>query len=204
MSLLKPAALGLSLSLALLPSACGKGSPGVSPVDAAPAASSSDAAAVVDAGPTDPPGRSRAFAEKLGRHEFLDATGDLGGELAQKLPVNRLALLWQEQTSRLGRFVKVDAVEAKSPDLQARLAFAHGTATLVLRFDQDGQKVTRFSLTSAPAPYAPPAYVDATKFTSTEVAIGDGPAALPATLTVPNGKGPFHALLLVPDAGEQD
>ena len=52
--------------------------------------------------------------------------------------------------------------------------------------------------------YPPPAYVDAEAFEESEVVIGEAPWQLGATLTLPNGPGPFPAVVLVPGSGASD
>ncbi len=52
---------------------------------------------------------------------------------------------------------------------------------------------------------APPAsYVTAGSFIETDVTVGSAPWALPGTLTVPNGAGPFPAVVLVHGSGPND
>ncbi len=57
---------------------------------------------------------------------------------------------------------------------------------------------------AAPAAYAAPEYVDNQKFTETEVTVGSGEWALPGTLTLPEGDGPFPAVVLVHGSGPND
>ena len=52
--------------------------------------------------------------------------------------------------------------------------------------------------------YSPPSYVDQLSFTEQNVSFGSDPWKLPATLTIPNGAGPFPAVLLVHGSGPND
>ncbi|HWR27966.1 MAG TPA: prolyl oligopeptidase family serine peptidase [Candidatus Thermoplasmatota archaeon] len=52
--------------------------------------------------------------------------------------------------------------------------------------------------------YSPPSYVDQLAFTEQNVSFGSEPWKLPATLTIPNGAGPFPAVLLVHGSGPND
>ncbi len=52
--------------------------------------------------------------------------------------------------------------------------------------------------------YSPPSYVDQLAFTEQNVSFGSDPWKLPATLTIPNGAGPFPAVLLVHGSGPND
>jgi hypothetical protein len=58
--------------------------------------------------------------------------------------------------------------------------------------------------TAPPANYEPPAYADPAKFEETAVTVGSGDWALPGTLTMPKGNGPFPAVVLVHGSGPND
>ncbi len=52
--------------------------------------------------------------------------------------------------------------------------------------------------------YTPPSYVNLSLFTEEDITIGSGQWMLPATLTIPNGAGPFPAVVLVHGSGPND
>lgn len=54
------------------------------------------------------------------------------------------------------------------------------------------------------ASYAPPAYANPELFTEEEIEVVSEGWALPATLTIPRGNGPFPAVVLVHGSGPQD
>jgi len=64
------------------------------------------------------------------------------------------------------------------------------------------------SLTVVPTqiqiPYTPPSYVNQSTFTELSVMVGSGEWMLPGNLTVPNGVGPFPAVVLVQGSGPND
>ena len=55
-----------------------------------------------------------------------------------------------------------------------------------------------------PEEASPAAYVDPNAFTETEVTVGAAPWALPGTLSMPRGDGPFPAVVLIAGSGPQD
>jgi len=57
---------------------------------------------------------------------------------------------------------------------------------------------------TSPEPYTPPGYVRQEAFFEEEVVTGTGTWRLPGTLSVPEGKGPFPAVVLVHGSGPQD
>jgi fermentation-respiration switch protein FrsA (DUF1100 family) len=52
--------------------------------------------------------------------------------------------------------------------------------------------------------YIPPSYVNLSAFTERSVTVGSGEWVLPGNLTVPNGDGPFPAVVLVQGSGPSD
>jgi fermentation-respiration switch protein FrsA (DUF1100 family) len=52
--------------------------------------------------------------------------------------------------------------------------------------------------------YIPPAYVNQSRFTETNVTVGSGEWALPGILSIPTGTGPFPAVVLVQGSGPND
>lgn len=55
-----------------------------------------------------------------------------------------------------------------------------------------------------PPPYVVPAYVDTAAFEERPVTVGEAPWALPGVLTLPRGKGPVPAVVLVHGSGPED
>src|SRR5262245_1253163 len=55
-----------------------------------------------------------------------------------------------------------------------------------------------------PVAYSSPPYDDATKYAETDVTVGGADWPLPGTLTIPNGPGPFAAVVLVHGSGPND
>ncbi|WP_313563451.1 alpha/beta hydrolase family protein [Ruminiclostridium cellobioparum] len=73
-----------------------------------------------------------------------------------------------------------------------------------IRFDHEG-KIDELGIFGRQPEAAPaPEYASAENFTETEVVIGTGAWALPGTLTMPKGDGPFPAVILVHDSGALD
>nr|PZN43672.1 MAG: hydrolase [Bacillota bacterium] len=85
------------------------------------------------------------------------------------------------------------------------LPFTQAPMKLIVRFDKDGL-VDDFHLnTYTPVqPAGDPPYADPTAFIEEEVVVGEAPWALPGTLTLPAGEGPFPAVVLVHGSGPHD
>jgi hypothetical protein len=155
------------------------------------------------AAPADHAVLARVFVELLGRREFDDALLRLAPEAKAGLTSAQLQQLWDAELGGLGPFASI-AGETVLPDrvvVHARLA--HGTIAVDLAFGTGGDRIAHFTVEPADS-YEAPAYVDDARFEARDVAVGDGARALPGTLLVPTGAGPFPAVLLVGDEGPLD
>ncbi|HTL35288.1 MAG TPA: alpha/beta fold hydrolase [Kofleriaceae bacterium] len=76
-----------------------------------------------------------------------------------------------------------------------------GLLQLLVSVDLDTRKLRSLFITR-PAPA--PAYIDRDRFREVDVTVGSAPYALPGTLTLPRGNGPFPAMLLVHGSGPND
>ncbi len=73
-------------------------------------------------------------------------------------------------------------------------------------WDKNGQVGGTYwrPVAAAAPPWQSPAYAHADSFTSLDLTVGDDAWKLPATLTIPNGSGPFPAVVLVHGSGPSD
>lgn len=79
---------------------------------------------------------------------------------------------------------------------------AHATVTLVRDGRVSGIEFDEVLTTLGPLQtYGTPLYADLTAFEETDIVIGQAPWELGGTLTLPDGPGPFPAVVLVPGSG---
>jgi dienelactone hydrolase len=87
-------------------------------------------------------------------------------------------------------------------------AFEKQTVDLKVVIDDGGQVVGFFILpvqpAVPPADAAPPPYAKPDSYRESEVTVGSGEWALPGTLTLPVGPGPFPAVVLIHGSGPND
>lgn len=119
--------------------------------------------------------------EELGK-TYHAAYGRLGA--IQKLSVNRSAI---HQNANL---------EYTLPE--------GGELSVTVRFDHRGNVDDLFIASMLGENYEQPEYDNPESYTEQEVIVGEGTFALPGTLTVPKGKGPFPAVVLVHGSGPND
>jgi uncharacterized protein len=174
------------------------------PVLSSPTATSGGPAAV-----------GRAFIDALARGDTAAAEALEDATMRAAAPGAQLGQLWQQFEAQYGAYQGIGAVtttvQGAFTIAAVPVTFANATLTLTVAVNAEGQ-VSGLHLgavssaapgTGTPAP-SPAAYVDPTAFTESEVTVGNAPWALPGTLSMPNGPGPFPAVLLVAGSGPQD
>ena len=148
------------------------------------------------------------------------AAGDFGGVmerfdayLAHRLPEEKLAGQWKEFVSQAGAFVGVKKA-AVTKELGGYRAVAMTISfqrapenNALVVFDKDERIAGLYfgpQPTEVAKEWSAPNYASANRFHEAPVMVEDGPWHFPGTLTLPNGAGPFPAVLLVPGSPPLD
>lgn len=149
------------------------------------------------------------FLDHLDSGRYDDALAMGTPRLREGLSGGKLALTWETLPKQLGSrtarsAVRGETVEGK-PILTATLAFPMMPLDARISFDE-GNRVAGFWVVPARAAAATasatPARGDG--WHEVDLTVGSGDAALPATLTLPDGAGPFTAVVLVHGSGSHD
>lgn len=162
----------------------------------------------------DPVQMAAAFIQNMIDGEFEAARADFDPLMLENAPPEVLENIWQQITSQLGALVSVGEprYDAETNIVRIRLEFENATVDAVIPFNSENQ-IAGFTLqppsedvTPTPVPeFAPPSYADQELFTEIDVIIGeDTDFPLPATLSLPNGDGPFPAVVIVHGSGPSD
>jgi hypothetical protein len=153
--------------------------------------------------------KARAMLDALNRGDFRAAAKDFDETMMKVSGPEKLAEFWKQVPQQLGAFKKQTAArrDQLGPYDIALVTCEFEKTTLDARvvFDKAG-KIAGFQFVPSlpPAKYEPPPYADPAKFEEREVTVGSGDWALPGTLAVPKGKGPFPAVILVHGSGPND
>ena len=149
------------------------------------------------------------FLRQMVAGDFTGACQRFDAKLSQALTPDKLQETWQQFTGQVGPFQTVLA--SKSAEREDKFIvtitcqFEKAPIDVYVVFNPEGQiSGLNLQLAASTAPYQPPAYVDPAAFHETEITVGSGDWALPGTLSLPDGAGPFPAVVLVHGSGPQD
>jgi dienelactone hydrolase len=153
--------------------------------------------------------RARAFLELLVKEDFKGASKDFDATMKEKMPVEELDKIWKTIGKQIGAFKKVANSKTTkvgtSNVVDLTCEFAKASVVFRVSFDKD-EKVQGFFLRPAkPLKFDPPPYAKADSYREEKVVIGEkGEWPLKGTLTLPKGKGPFPAVVLIQGSGPHD
>jgi fermentation-respiration switch protein FrsA (DUF1100 family) len=150
---------------------------------------------------------ARAFLTDLARGEFGAATRNFDDTMKKALPADKLAAIWKDVQKQVGAFKKQAGARTEKLDkyeiVIVTCEFEKTSLWARVVFDRQG-RITGLRFMPPEVEYKAPAYVKKDTFHDTEVTVGDGDWALPGTLSLPSGDGPFAAVVLVHGSGPND
>lgn len=152
---------------------------------------------------------ARAVVTDMAARRFEKVSALFDETMAKALPADKLAESWDSLRAQVGEFQSIESVKREEKqgyqvvhvictydklkmdtavvfDARQRIAGLHSTAA------------------AAKAEWIPPAYAKTETFHEREMTVGGSPWQLPGTLTLPNGPGPFPAVVLVHGSGPND
>ena len=152
------------------------------------------------------------FSTLVVERDFAGATGKFDSIMLSALPEAKLEETWDTIVAQVG------AYQERLGDPVVERVDRYERVTIPLKFEKavlDMQVVVDsttgligglFFVPSqhASPPYTAPDYVDLDSFEEQDVTVGSGEWALPGTLTIPKGVGPFPAVVLVHGSGPND
>ena len=154
------------------------------------------------------PGHARDISTRLLDHldrgEFAAAEAMFDAALRAAVPKDTLAAVWQSLPGATARGEAELSREDATQVLRTPLHRAGTTFVATIAVDADG-RVSGLLVRPVEAKVAPPPPIPAdADYAEMETQVGEGAAALPATLAIPRGTGPFPAVVLVHGSGPHD
>jgi uncharacterized protein len=158
----------------------------------------------------DPKAHAAVLMAAMTAQEFPRVEAEFDDKMKAALPPGRLAAAWQGLVAQAGAFkscggdVRVRAIADKQMVITP-CEFERAKIDVQIAFDA-GNRISGFAMRTAAStvPYGPPSYANASSYAESDVTVGSGEWALPGTLTMPAGDGPFPALVLVHGSGPHD
>jgi dienelactone hydrolase len=150
--------------------------------------------------------RAGALLDRLDAGEYAQAEAMFGAEMAAAVPVDKLQAVWESLPAQAGAATGrgEPTVEAAAGAQVATIPLHYARTELVAKVVvADDGKIVGFLIQPAPPPPAP-AVAAGADFREADFSVGEGERALPGTLAMPDGNGPFPAVVLVHGSGPQD
>jgi dienelactone hydrolase len=163
-----------------------------------------------EAGPElGPEGRARAFVDLMAGGQYAKAFASLTPQMKAAMPVERLGATWNGLTAQAGAFRRQIATSVVPRGVLSVVVvtceFERATLDVHVTVNPANLIGGLFLRPAVHAvPYAPPAYANPSAYQESDVTVGTGQWALPATLTMPVGPGPVPAVVLVHGSGPGD
>ncbi|MFB8002555.1 hypothetical protein [Nocardia sp. NPDC056000] len=150
---------------------------------------------------TDPAAIATTVAE-LARAEHFSAIEELfAPRLRAVVSGETVRVGWNTEIARIGAVREIGAPGTESIDAElvrvsVPVECERGGLTLIVSVDGAGQ-LHGFRLAPPAGSWTPPDYATPKRFAEHEITVGDGVTAVPGTLTLPRGKGPFPGAVLL-------
>lgn len=149
------------------------------------------------------------FADKFTSGDYAGAEAMFDSTMKAAVPKSALKDIWDASVKRYGSFKRLGTTRAEKvagfDSFLIGLEFAKGAFDMRIVIDSKNTVAgMQFVPIASTVVYKAPAYVKVSSFKETNVMIGKGAWALHGTLTLPAGKGPFPAVVLVHGSGPND
>ncbi len=152
---------------------------------------------------------AKAFVDDLVKEDYESASRDFDKTMKEKASPDKLKTIWQQIITQLGPVKKQLATRTeKLMDYDivfVTCEFEKAKLDIRVNYDKEG-KLAGFSIVTPKGSYEfkPPSYAKRDSFVERPVTVGQGEWALPGTLSVPKGDGPFPGVVLVHGSGPND
>lgn len=156
---------------------------------------------------TDPAALAAHFVELADRRRWQDIEALFAPNLRAVVSAEAVRAGWTSEAVPLGDLAGLGLAHTEEIDggltrVSVPVSFAKGDLAVVIATAGDG--LLHGLRLAAAGEWTPPPYAAPQRLAEHEVVVGDGPLAVPGTLTVPRGRGPFAAAILLSGGGPFD
>ncbi|WP_240906241.1 alpha/beta fold hydrolase [Thermomonas sp. HDW16] len=145
--------------------------------------------------------------DHLDAGEYAQAEAMFGAEMAKAVPADKLKAVWESLPAQAGeakgRGEAATMQQGEATLVKTPLHYAKAELVAKLAINADG-KIVGFLIQPAETPAAVAPVADDANFSERDFSVGEGERALPGTLAMPKGGGPFPAVVLVHGSGPHD
>lgn len=164
--------------------------------------------AAQDAAGADGPAIATRMLDHLDAGEYAQAEAMFSPEMAAAVPADKLKAVWESLPAQAGpaqgRGIATSLVRDGNTYVEQALQYSKATLVAKLAIDAQG-RIAGFLIQPAQATVATAAAVaEDAAFVERDFSVGEGERALPGTLAMPKGGGPFAAVVLVHGSGAHD
>ena len=157
----------------------------------------------------DPASAAERFVQQLAKGDFSAADKVFDATMKLALPTHKLKQAWESLIANVGELKKQLNTRAQRLGeydvVFVTCQFEQVTLDVKVVFNRSKQISGLFFVpTKTTDEYQQPPYAKSATFREQEVQVGTGEWALPGTLTMPVGDGPFPAVVLVHGSGPND
>lgn len=144
---------------------------------------------------------------QLLKEDYSAAVSQFDPQMRNALTESQLRESWRSVIREAGNLLQINVTRTAEVEgfrlVFIRCQFENTAIDVQVAFNSQGL-ISGLNFSPQEVKYNPPAYVDESAFHETEVTVGSGEWALPGTLTIPNGPGPFPGVVLVHGSGPND
>ena len=148
------------------------------------------------------------FVSLLKHQKYEEAAATFDETMTRVMPPAKLQATWEQLTKAIGELQQISAVKEEKVKAFHMVVltgkFEKASFDIKVVFDKRQRVTGLFFAPAAAVDYKIPPYVHKDKFTEREIVVDVGGWPLPASLTIPKGRGPFPALVLVHGSGPND
>lgn len=149
------------------------------------------------------------FLNYLSQQDYLSAVGIFNHSMLEALPEGKLKATWESILQAYGGFQKIQGrthVKVHNNDvINVECVFEKAWLEAKISFDRENKIAGLFfAPITQKFNYSPPDYVNLDAFVEKEINIKNGKIELPGTISIPKGKSPFPAVVLVHGSGPHD
>ncbi len=150
---------------------------------------------------------AQEFIGQLLQGDFTAAISKFDDQMKMGLDETSLKELWTNTIAKAGSLLQMNPTSTSEMEgyriVVVRCDFQTDIIDVQVVFNEQEQ-ISGLNFIPVNREYHAPDYVDSSSFNETDVTVGGGKWALPGTLTMPNGSGPFSGVVLVHGSGPND